>query len=249
LLKGGVAMLTAGALVAGAAAVHPQAPRPSPHGGHGAPAHAGIQIYHRGAATHPSPLANPPGARESAVSGLDSAARGGAGGSSTPVDRAVASVWEGRVGSGVAPAHPPSHPRLPSGGRGSPGREPQTKGRSGTPAGAAPETSADSAIGASPGSARSQGAGASSDTSAPPVGTSSSEPRDAPGSNTGSGSEAGTSASGSPDGGGTHGSDGEPAPGSAGASGPAGSRSSPPETARTAAVGPSGNANAAPNGE
>jgi hypothetical protein len=279
LVKGGVAVLTAGALVAGTAAVHQQAPRPAHHWGArttadqrrpGTAADQRARTQHQGPGSSPGLPAKPLRAHDSQPkSAVGNVGHAGAGGMNALSNPATGSVRAGRLTASFGPVHQPT-----SGGRlelqsGSSAGEPQTAGKT-RPRGTVPETPPDSATGRGPSSSGSQHAGDNAAETGVPTGAGSGGQRGPPGSNDRSDGEAGLAvagsagaASGDPESanartakaesdeaeGGAGGSGGEARSGGRGASGPTAYASSSPDSARAASTGPTANAGAVPQGD
>jgi hypothetical protein len=160
LLKSGVAVLTAGALVAGTAAVHPQTARRAHHRGPsrsadqrspGTTGDLGTRAKQRAPGIGPSRAASPTSARDSApATGLGGAGRAGTGGTSALFNRARRSGAERHLVASVAPPDQQPYREGPAFHDGSSGGKPQT-GANAPSRGTVPETSADSPAGRSPG--------------------------------------------------------------------------------------------------
>jgi RNA polymerase sigma factor (sigma-70 family) len=200
LLKGGVAMLTAGVLVAGAAAVHPQVASRAHHRGPGmtanqlgagTAAYQGARTQHQGPGISPNPPRDPASAHDSArASGIGNVGHAGAGGTAASSNPAEGSARERRFAISVAPSHQsPYRGQRSSQPGASGGKSPTTAGNAPL-GGEAAQTAPDSATGRSRGSRDSQGVGDSSYAGRDPT-------RD--GSNEGTDRGAGSDAAGSPD--------------------------------------------------
>jgi RNA polymerase sigma factor (sigma-70 family) len=203
LLKGGVVMLTAGALVAGTAAVHPRAPGRAPHRspatsagrrGPGTTGYLGERATHSAPGIGASSAASPSIARESALaSGLGDPRHAAGAGTARLFSRTEGSVPIRLAGS-PAPTHRPAHRGLPA-FQAVPDGSPQTAAK--TPSrGTVGETIADSPTGRGPSSAGSQAGGDGSAPRRDQTGAGSWEPRDSPRSDEGSGARGGSDTAG-----------------------------------------------------
>jgi RNA polymerase sigma factor (sigma-70 family) len=251
LLKGGVAVLTAGTLVAGAVAVHPHAATRAHHRGPRTASYQAARANDRDAGTTQSPAANPSSARDRAsTSGIRNARHASAGRTSAPFNRAEGTVRELRLAASLAPAHRPAHRGPPAFQGGSSAGKPRSSPGNIPSRDTVPATPTDLAIGRSPGSPGPQGVDDSYGPSRVPTGQGYGGQRDSHNSNAwsdaGSGPATDSSAGGS---GSAHPPDAEASSGSTGASGPSVYGSNGPDVARAASTGPGGSTGATPRSD
>jgi RNA polymerase sigma factor (sigma-70 family) len=250
LLKGGVAVLTAGTLVAGAAAVHPHAATRAHHRGPGSAVYQRALANHGNAGTNRSPAANPSSAPVSAsTSRVGNTRHAGARDASTPFNRAEESVRELRLAASLAPAHQPPHRGHPAFQGGSSAGKPRSSpGKTPFP-GTVSATPTNLATARSPGPSGSRGGADGYGASRVPTGQGYGEPRDSHRSNAGSDAGSGRATDPSAEmNGRAQASDVEAGSGSA-ASGPSVYSWSGPDATRATSTGSSGNTDAAPQGE